>query len=122
MAGQQNFGTTYYRYYNESMPYIPKPSYTAAATLLERVPPQNYRGTVPANSTNNPTADVYVLHFQQGDTASYVVWAVGGKPAQCDAVEDVDKIDCGYVKITADACALNGCCFDQVSTKYISNC
>lgn len=132
---EQNFGTNYIQYYNESVPYIPKLSYHTAVTLTQLVPPENYIGQiVKTESPNDPSSVRYVLEFaasqkhsvtsssklstkdsaitSSSSSSIYAVWAVGGQPQQCSAVHTRNRKECGYPGIPKDFCTSNGCCYD----------
>ena len=63
LYAQHNFGTTFYPYYNETHPYAPKPSYVTATVMSGLLSPGNFAAMLPAESANNPTAEIFAPSF-----------------------------------------------------------
>eukprot|EP00049_Salpingoeca_infusionum_P008625 m.142676 g.142676 ORF g.142676 m.142676 type:complete len:312 (-) comp14066_c1_seq4:1161-2096(-) len=117
--GENNFGTMYNQYNNESVPHVPKPSFVAAATLQRYLGDFEFSGRLNATSTTSSkcspshkpdgVVDEYSYVLQFGSDR-FAVWKTNGTLG-CMA-GDRFKVDCGFFGITQGQCEARGCCFE----------
>ena len=110
-AEQQNFGTVEFAFVGGAQPFVPKPSYIAAATLAEHLAPDRFERQIEGVADDGST--VFALAFRaasgRGCGEVYAAWAVGGTPTCTQPA--LERRDCGYLGISPPVCAQQGCCY-----------
>ncbi|EDQ90724.1 uncharacterized protein MONBRDRAFT_24383 [Monosiga brevicollis MX1] len=106
--GEQNFGITYSNYNNASLPFVPKPAYTAAVVLQEQINSSTFSTRIDAFNTSGgePDSNAFALAFAGGDKLASDLNFVIKCMRVCVCVGGG-----GGGGISEQQCVARGCCY-----------
>lgn len=112
---EDNFGTLFAQYYNASMPYLPKPAYSAALAIQAGV--GNASGVArvqPAPGFTGNAADIFIAEFTGGGRPENQFYQFAAWTNATTCTNPTNRTDCGFYGITESECLARGCCFAEV--------
>eukprot|EP01012_Entosiphon_sulcatum_P010328 TRINITY_DN16010_c0_g1_i1.p1 TRINITY_DN16010_c0_g1~~TRINITY_DN16010_c0_g1_i1.p1 ORF type:complete len:499 (+),score=46.89 TRINITY_DN16010_c0_g1_i1:23-1498(+) len=112
--GEMNFGTLLPRYYNESVPFLPKPAFQAASYFQQQVAlpflvrPQQMP---PAEFVQTGNVSHFAVRFRNATHKAYSVWKIDSQPLPCS--DKSVRQDCSNGgNPSQKECEDRGCCFE----------